>query len=116
MFILRGDLFSVLPGLFCSCVFQSFEHCDYLAKGREIANLGVFVRFIDLFGYVCFLSLLMSGGRTADCDYGTSWTFFFFFFFFFLLFFKPFVECHIVKMHTMKVESRYLTEKKNHEI
>ena len=21
--------------LFCSCVFQSFEHCDYLAWGRE---------------------------------------------------------------------------------
>ena len=21
--------------LFCSCVFQSFSHCDYLAWGRE---------------------------------------------------------------------------------
>ena len=32
-FILRGDLLYVFP--FCSCVFQSFQYCDYLAWGRE---------------------------------------------------------------------------------
>ena len=31
-FILQGDLFLVL---LCSCVFQSFYHCSYLAWGRE---------------------------------------------------------------------------------
>ena len=40
---------------------------------------------LRLFGFVCFLFLLVSGGA-AVCDCGTSWTFllpFFFFFFFF---------------------------------
>ena len=35
--------------LFCSCVFQSFEHCNYLAWGKERANLSefrTFVRFV----------------------------------------------------------------------
>ena len=34
-FILRGDLFYFCLVLFCSCVFQSFDHWDYLARGRE---------------------------------------------------------------------------------
>ena len=31
--------------LFCSCVFQSFLHCDYLAWGRE-GNLSAFRAFV----------------------------------------------------------------------
>ena len=34
-FILRGDLFKFCLELFCSYFFQSFEHWDYLARGRE---------------------------------------------------------------------------------
>ena len=34
-FILRGDLFV----LFCSCVFHSFKHCDYLAWGNVSLSL-----------------------------------------------------------------------------
>ena len=35
------------------CFFQSFQHCDYLAWGREFD--------LRLFGFVCFLFLLVSG-------------------------------------------------------
>ena len=35
-FILRGDLVYGLPCVICSCIFQSFKHCDYLAWGRAI--------------------------------------------------------------------------------
>ena len=47
--------------LFYSCVFQSFQHYDYLAWGRE--NLVLFVRLFDLrsFSFVCFLFFLVSG-------------------------------------------------------
>ena len=34
-FILRGDLCMSFRVSFCSCVFQSFEYCDYLAWGRR---------------------------------------------------------------------------------
>ena len=34
-FILRGNLFQFCMVLFCSCVFQAFEHWDYPARGRE---------------------------------------------------------------------------------
>ena len=44
-FILRGYLFSVLPCVICSYVFQSFQQCDYLAWG-ERANLNVFRTFV----------------------------------------------------------------------
>ena len=61
-FILRGDLFMSYLVLFCSCVFLSFENCDYLAWGRELI-LVLFVRLFDLclFGFLCFLFLLGSG-------------------------------------------------------
>ena len=42
-FILRGDLLLSYFVPFCSCVFQSFKHCDYLAWGRE--NLSAFRTF-----------------------------------------------------------------------
>ena len=38
--------FKVCLVLFCSCVFRSFEHCDYLAWGRERANLSAFRAFV----------------------------------------------------------------------
>ena len=61
-FILRGDCFMSYLVLFCSCVFQSFYHCDYLAWGRELI-LVLFVRLFDLclFGFVGFFFLLVSG-------------------------------------------------------
>ena len=34
-FILRGDLLYVLTCAIFFCVFQSFEHCDYLTWERE---------------------------------------------------------------------------------
>ena len=32
-FILRGDSFMSYLVSFCSCIFQSFKHCDYFALG-----------------------------------------------------------------------------------
>ena len=43
---------------FCSCVFQSFDHCNYLAWGKERANLSAFrtfVRFVLV--WICRFSL-----------------------------------------------------------
>ena len=59
-FVLRGNLFFCLTLLFCSCVFQSFKHCDYFAWGRERerANLSAvrtFVRFALV--WFCLFSL-----------------------------------------------------------
>ena len=34
-FILQGNFFKFCLVLFCSCVFRSFEHCDYLAWKKE---------------------------------------------------------------------------------
>ena len=56
-FILRGDLFYVLACLFCSCVFQSFQHCDYLAWGRESLMLVLFVRLFDALVWFCLFPL-----------------------------------------------------------
>ena len=61
---------------FCSCVFQSFQYCDYLACGRESLS--------QCFWYVCSvracLDLSVSSSswgleRAAVCDCGTPWTF-----------------------------------------
>ena len=43
-FVLRGDLFCVLPCVFLFLCFRSFWHCDNLAWGRE-SFLVLFVRF-----------------------------------------------------------------------
>ena len=62
-FVLRGDLLYVFPFVsFCSCVFQSFLYCDYLAWGRALI-LVLFVRLFGLclFRFVSFLFLLGSG-------------------------------------------------------
>ena len=42
--------------LFCSCVFQSFEHYDYLASGRERYDR-ILVFFVRLFGLRVFVCL-----------------------------------------------------------
>ena len=34
--------------LFYSCVFQSFQHCEYLAWRANISAFRTFVRFADL--------------------------------------------------------------------
>ena len=43
--------------LFCSCVFQSCEHCGLPRLGKRELILVLFVRLFDLrlFGFVCFL-------------------------------------------------------------
>ena len=63
--------------LFCSCVFQSFLHCDYLAWGRERANLSVFLYVCSI--CACMVMSVASSscclGRAVVCDCGTPWTF-----------------------------------------
>ena len=75
-FILRGDLFYVLPLLFCSCVFSVLLALQLPRLGKREPVLVFFVRLFDLrlFGFVCFLFLLVSG-KAAVCDCGTPWTF-----------------------------------------
>ena len=74
-FILRGDLFYVLP---CVSLFLCFSvllalRLSRLGK-RELIVL--FVRLFDLcfFGFVGFLFLLLSG-KGCGCNCGTPWTF-----------------------------------------
>ena len=57
LFILRGDIFYVLPCVICFCVFQSFSHCDYLALGRDKLILVLFACFFDLCLFGCVFSL-----------------------------------------------------------
>ena len=64
-FILRGDLFYVLPCVvcvFCSCAFSPFSIAITLL-GEERDILVLFVRLFDLclLGFVGFLFLLVSG-------------------------------------------------------
>ena len=91
-FILRGDLFYVLP---CFILFLCFSvllalRLPRFGKGELI--LVLFVRLFDLylFGFVGFFFLSWGLGRAAVCDCGTPWTFLlpFFFFFFFQFNFK----------------------------
>ena len=75
-FILRGDLFYVLP---CVILFLCFTVLLALRLPRfgkrELISV-LFVRLFDLrlFGFVCFLFFLVSG-KAVDCDCGTPWTF-----------------------------------------
>ena len=61
--ILRGDLFYVLPCVFCSCVFFSSFSIAITSLGEERANLSAFRTLFDLclFGFVGFLFLSGSG-------------------------------------------------------
>ena len=50
--------------------------CDYLAWGRERANLSgfrAFVRFVLI--WICRFPLPRGPGRATVCDCGTPWTF-----------------------------------------
>ena len=60
-FILRGDLFEFCLVLFCSCVSSPLS-IGIASLGKERNNLSLLVRLFDfrLFGFVCFLFLLMS--------------------------------------------------------
>ena len=62
-FILRGDLFYVLPCVIFSCVFQSFLALRLPRFGKRELILVLFVRLFDLclFGFVGFLFLIVSG-------------------------------------------------------
>ena len=63
-FIVRGDLFKVLSCVILFlCFFFSPFSIAITSLGEERANLSVFVRLFDLrlFGFVCFLFLLVSG-------------------------------------------------------
>ena len=69
-FILRGDLFLSSLVLFCSCVFFSDLLALHTSLGEERELIFVlFVRLFDLplFGFVCFLSLLVSGKCCSLC-------------------------------------------------
>ena len=81
-FILRGDLFYVLP---CVILFLCFSVLLVLRLprlGKRELILVLFVRLFDLclFGFVGFFFLFVSG---KGCGLGPF--FFFFFFFFFVL-------------------------------
>ena len=76
-FTLRGDLCYVIP---CVILFLCFSvllalRLPRLGKRELILVLLVLLFDMCLFGFVCFLFLLMSG-RAAVCDCGTPWTFF----------------------------------------
>ena len=74
-FILRDDLFYALSYVILFLCFQFFLalRLPHFRKRERI--LVIFVRLFDLrlFGFVCFLFLLVSG-MGSDC--GTPWTFF----------------------------------------
>ena len=62
-FILRGDLFYVLPCVILFLCFSVFLALQLPRLGKRELILMLFVRLLDLrlFGYVCFLFLLVSG-------------------------------------------------------
>ena len=62
-FILRGDLFYVLPCVILFLYFFSPFNIAITSLGEERANLSAFRSLFDLrlFGFVCFLFLLVSG-------------------------------------------------------
>ena len=80
-FILRGDLFYVLPCviLFLYCCFSVLLALRLPRLGKRELILLLFVRLFDLclFGFVGFLFLL---GRAAVCDCGIPSTFLLLFF------------------------------------
>ena len=92
-FILRGDLFYVLPCVILFLYFSVLLALRLPRLGKRELILVIFVRLFDLrlFGFVCFLFLLVSGkgcGLQAlpglfsylFCDCGTPWAFLLLFF------------------------------------
>ena len=75
-FILQGDLFYVLPCVILFLCFWVLLALRLPRLGKRELILVLFVRLLDLrlFGFVCFLFLLVSGkGYCLWCD--TLWTF-----------------------------------------
>ena len=75
-FILRGDLFYVLPCVILFLCFSVLLALRLPRLGKREIILILFVRLFDLclFGFVGFLFLLVSGkGCCFDCS--TPWTF-----------------------------------------
>ena len=75
-FILRGDLFNVLPCVILFLCFLAILALRLPRLGKRELILVFFVRFFDL----CLFGLSVSSsswclGRTAVCDCGTPWTF-----------------------------------------
>ena len=106
-FILRGDLFYVLP---CVILFLCFSILLALRlpllRKRELI-LVLFVRLFDLclFGFVGFLFLLVSGkGSVCDCD--TPWTFLLLFFAFQLVYPKLYF---LKTIHQLKHQIKHQT-------
>ena len=62
-FILRGDLFYVLPCVILFLCFSALLVLRLLCMGKRELILVLFVRLFDLrlFGFVCFVFLLVSG-------------------------------------------------------
>ena len=75
-FILRGDLFYVLPCVNLFLCFSVLLALRLTRLGKKELILVLFVRLFDLcfFGFVGFLFLLVSG-KGCGCDCGTPWTF-----------------------------------------
>ena len=81
-FILRGDLFYVLPCVILFLCFSVLLALQLPRLGKRELILVLFVRLFDL----CCLDLSVSScswylGRAAVCDCGTPWTFLLPFFF-----------------------------------
>ena len=76
-FILRGDLFYVLPCVILFLCFSVLLTLRLPRLGKRELVLALFVRLFDLrlFGFVCFLFLLVSGKGCGICDCGLPWTF-----------------------------------------
>ena len=75
-FILRGDMFYVLPCVILFLCFSVLLALRLPRLGKRELVLVLFVRLFDLclFGFVGFFFLLFLG-RAAVCDCGTPWTF-----------------------------------------
>ena len=71
-FILRGDLFYVLPCVILFLCFSVLLALRLPRLGKRELILVLFIRLFDLclFGFVGYLFLLVSG-RAAVCDCGT---------------------------------------------
>ena len=76
-FIIRGDLFYVLPCVILFLCFSVLLALRLPRLGERELILLLFVRLFDLhlFGFVRFSSSWCLG-RAAVCDCGTLWTFF----------------------------------------
>ena len=75
-FILRGDLFYVLPCVILFLCFSILLALRLPRLGKRELILVLFVRLFDLclFGFVGFL-ISWCLGRAAVCDFDTPWTF-----------------------------------------